>query len=368
MSLKEGDIFLITPKHIKFGKVLETVPEKPLVSVIIVNWNGKEHLQKCLPSLYEQSYKDIEVIVVDNASDDGSIEYIKENFRKVKILTNEKNLGFAEANNVGYLVSKGEYILFLNNDTEVTKNFLIKLIGVLASNKKIAGVQSKIFLMDEKDKLDSVGAFLTNSGFLYHYGIRKKDSKKYKKQIGIYSAKGACMMFRKNVLERAKIDSEIFDSKYFAYFEETDLCHRVWLAGFRIIFVPDSIIYHKMGATSSRLKNPFIQFHSYKNRINSYIKNLGILNLIKILPIHILLCELVSVIYLFQGNFETSFSIQRAIFWNLLNLKNTLQKRSFVQRKIRLLRDSEFFPMIIKNVELSYYFHLFRGLEEYEDK
>ena len=261
--------------------------KKELVSIIITNWNGKEYLERCLSSVFNQSYKNIEVILVDDASRDGSVNYLKRNFLRAKIIVSEKHLGFAGVNNIGYKQSKGKYILFLNNDTEVTKDFLIKLINVLGSNKNIGGVQSKILFMDNSTRLDSVGAFLTNTGFLYHYGIKKKDSSKYNKQIDIYTAKGACMLFKREVLKKIEVDSEIFDSEYYSYFEETDMCHRVWLAGYRIVFVPNSVIYHEMGGTAKKVDSAILQYHSFKNRINSYIKNLGIFALIRILPLHL---------------------------------------------------------------------------------
>ncbi|MEM4230750.1 MAG: glycosyltransferase family 2 protein [Candidatus Pacearchaeota archaeon] len=340
---------------------------KKLVSVIIVNWNGKNFLRECLTSLYSQNYKNIEVIFVDNNSNDGSVEYMKKNFPKTKIIVNKENLGFAEGNNIGYRHSAGDYILFLNNDTRVTKNFLTELIEVLESDKKIGGAQSKILLMDDPARLDSVGAFLTNTGFLYHYGITKRDSSKYNKQIDIYSAKGACMMFKREVLEKIKVEGEIFDSRYFVYFEETDMCHRVWLAGYKIVFSPKSVIYHKMGGTSGNLDNSFVQYHSFKNRINSYIKNLALISLLKILPLHILMCEAFAVFSLFRLKLQLFFSIQKAIIWNLMTLNKTLAKRKKIQEHIRKLNDKEFFHMIKKNVRITYYYNLFSGLRNYEE-
>lgn len=339
-----------------------------VVSVIIVNWNGKKHLEKCLPSLNKQSYPKIEVILVDNASRDGSVEYVKKNFPKTKIIINRQNLGFAQANNIGYRASQGEYILFLNNDTKVTKNFLTELIKVLESDEEIGGAQSKLLLMDTPEKLDSVGAYLTNTGFLYHYGTYKADSKKYDRQINLYSVKGASMMFKREVLEKVKTDDEIFDKRFFAYFEETDMCHRVWLAGYKIVYAPKSVIYHKLGATSARFSDPFVQYHSYKNRICSYIKNLGSLSFVKILPVHLAFCEIASLTFLLQGKLLVFFAIQRAIFWNLKDIRATLQRRENIQRKIRAREDKAFYPTIVKNVDLKYYFYLLRGLEHYKDK
>lgn len=340
---------------------------KKLVSVIIVNWNGKHFLKECLTSLYNQNYKNIEVIFVDNNSKDGSVEYVRESFPKTKIIINKENLGFAEGNNVGYKHATGDYILFLNNDTKVTKNFILELVKVLKGDKKIGGAQSKILLMDDPTKLDSVGAFLTNTGFLYHYGIAKKDSPKYNEQIDIYSAKGACMIFKREVLEKIKVDGEILDSRYFAYFEETDMCHRIWLSGYRIVFAPKSVIYHKMGGTSAKLNNAFVQYHSFKNRINSYTKNLGAVELLKILPIHILLCEFFSLFSLLRLRFQLFLLIQKAILWNIKEFIQTFSKRKYIQTKIRKRTDNSFFSIITSKVKINYYIYLLSGLSEYED-
>jgi GT2 family glycosyltransferase len=326
-----------------------------LVSIIIVNWDGLEHLQKCLPTIYRQDYKSIEVILVDNGSKDDSVEWVKRHFPQVKLLIEKKNLGFAEGNNVGFKQAKGEYILFLNNDTQVTDHFLSELIKSMMKDKALGGVQSKILFMDSPSQLDSAGSYLTNTGFLYHSGVYEKDSVKFNTPKLIFSAKGACMCFRKDVLDKVVVSGELFDNDFFAYFEETDLCHRVWLAGYKIKYIPASIIYHKFGATSVKLRKPFVEFHSYKNRINSYIKNFDLTNLAKILSLHLLLCFALSLAFLLKGEFGIAIAIHKAIWWNILNLNSTLRKRSKVQHKIRKVKDGIILREIMVNPRIVYY-------------
>jgi len=341
--------------------------KKPLVSVIIVNYNGIGLLKVCLKSLVSQAYKQIEVILVDNASSDGSVDFVRKSYPQIKVVENKRNLGFANGNNIGFREARGNLILFLNNDTRVTKDFLNILVDNVLNDSKVGGVQSKIFLMDQKKVLDSVGTFLTNTGIMYHYGVHRKDAAKYSKKIAIHTAKGACMLFKREVLEKVAVNGEIFDRRYFAYFEESDLCHRVWMAGYEIYFIPESVIYHKMGATSSKLANSFVQFHSYKNRINSYLKNLSFLNLVKILGVHIFLCEVVSLYYLVTFNFGVFWAIQRAIVWNVLNLGGTMWRRKIIQARIRKVGDEEIFSRVMRRVGLNYYINLFSGLVDYED-
>ncbi|MCP4649287.1 MAG: glycosyltransferase family 2 protein [PVC group bacterium] len=339
--------------------------QNPLVSIIIVNWNGLAHLKKCFVSLKGINYKNYEIILVDNNSKDESVAYVREKFPKVKIIVNTENLGFAEANNIGYENSKGDLILFLNNDVEIEPDFLGILVQELIGDPNLGGVQPKILLMKEREKLDSVGGFLTNSGFLYHYGIYKDEKQdKYNKKIDIYSAKGACMLFRKKVIEK----TGLFDKDFFAYFEETDFCHRVWLAGYKIRYVPESRIYHLMGGTSGAMDSPLIQFHSFKNRINSFLKNLGIKELMKILLHHLILINLVSIVCLFCGKIKMAFAIQKAIYWNFLNIHKTVRKRKIIQKNIRMVSGHEIEKFIMQKPRLIYYFYLFANkVPQYND-
>lgn len=335
------------------------------VSIIIVNWNGINHLKKCLPSLAKINYPNHEVIIVDNGSKDDSVSYISQNFPQYKIVKSKTNSGFAGGNNKGLPYAKGEYILLLNNDTIVTKTFLSELVKEIEKDENVGVVQGKLISMDFRDRLDSVGAFLTNTGFLYHYGYLQKNHKKYDRSIYLYTAKGACMMARSAVIKTVGL----FDEEYFAYFEESDFCHRVWLAGYTIRYAPQSVIYHKIGGTTNAMRNSFIQFHSFKNRINTYIKNLGILELIQILPIHILLCEVAAFGFLFLRKPGHFIAVNKAIIWNITNLSNTLIKRRYVQTKIRKKSDKEIMKFIKKSGSFKYYYYLFaKSLVGYKEE
>ena len=134
-----------------------------------------------------------------------------------------------------------------------------------------------------------------------------------------------------------------FDEDFFAYFEETDLAWRVWLAGYRVVFVPQSVIYHKVGATAQNLAFSFIQYHSYKNRICSLIKNLELKNLFLLLPFHLFLCFALILISLFCFRIKRAGARLRAIGWNIRHSGKTLEKRRFVQSQIRKVEDRDIF-------------------------
>ena len=332
------------------------------VSVIIVNWNGEEHLKKCIPTLEKIDYPNFEIIFVDNASKDQSIDLIKDFAKrmrqknvKIHTVVNKKNLGFAGGNNVALSSVTGKYVLLLNNDTTVTKNFIKELVTAIEKNPNVDCVQSKILSMDYPEKLDSVGAYLTNTGFLYHYGYFQKNKLSYDSTRELYTAKGACMMVKKEVIDKIGL----FDPDFFAYFEESDFCHRIWLSGGKVVYAPKSVIYHKVGGTSNSMNNAFIQFHSFKNRINSYLKNLGTFALIKILPIHLLLCELAAISFIPKGRIDLFFAINSAIFWNVKTLRKTLKKRNKIQNKLRTVPDAKFMKNIKRSPGIRYYYYLF---------
>jgi len=334
------------------------------ISVIIVNWNGKHWLKKSIPALYRSNVKNFEVVVVDNGSSDGSEEYIRRYYPQVKLVRLGRNVGFAAANNVGYKSVSGGYIYFLNNDAIVRKDTLSKLASYLDKNVQVGGVQSKIFSLRHKNRLDSAGSFLTNTGFLFHYGYLQKDGKKYAKTLDIFSAKGASMMFKRKVINK----TGLFDDAYFAYFEESDFCHRVWLAGYSVKYFPAAAVDHWIGATSNRIDSSFIQFHAYKNRIRSYLKNLGTAELIKILPVHVSLALGIATVMFLKGNRGVSVSIIRALLWNVYMLPGTLRKRKIVQRRIRTRSDNDFLPVVHASVGYRYYMsQLFKNHSSYRE-
>ncbi|MDO8658524.1 MAG: glycosyltransferase family 2 protein [Candidatus Levybacteria bacterium] len=339
---------------------------KPLVSIIIVNWNGENVIGECLSSLFAQNYKNIEVIVVDNNSFDSSKKIIKK-FEKVKFIENEKNKGFAAGNNIGFKKASGKYILLLNNDTEVSKEFLDPLVRVLEENENIVVVQPKILFKKSHfytdGRINSIGSFFTSSGILYHIGYGKLDMPVYNKSFKIFTAHGSCMLLRKNHAQKIGL----FDPDFFAYFEETDFCLRVWLSGGEIIYIPDSIVYHKGGVSARKYGNKQVIFHSFKNRICCYLKNFETLTLLRILPVQILLCEFQAFLYLLFGNINGFFSVQKAFMWNIRNFNDTLNKRKIVQQTIRKVKDKTFLKEVEKNPRILYYLYFLKGLEYYKD-
>lgn len=243
----------------------------PLVSIIIVNYNGKSYLERCLKSLTKIIYENIEIILVDNNSSDNSLEFVKTNYPNVIILKLDTNYGFARPNNMATKIAKGDYFLFLNNDTEVTPNFINELLVVSGSDQSIAILQS--LLLTPTGEVDSSGDFIDELGTVYNSKIIPNEIRP------IFSARGASMLVRRKAFETLGG----FDEYFFASFEDVDLGWRVWISGHKVVLVPQSIVYHIGGLTIKTIKSD-IAFHGFKNQISMKITNfetkLAIKNLI----------------------------------------------------------------------------------------
>ena len=232
----------------------------PKVSVIIVNYNGKALLEKCLESLSKVNYENFEIIVVDNNSTDGSIELVTKNYTSIILLKLNSNKGFAEPNNIGAKIANGKYLLFLNNDTIVTPNFISEMVQVIENDKKIAICQSLLLKPDES--VDSSGDFIDHLGVVYN------STKKTDEIREISSARGASMLIRKDVFDIL----EGFDEKFYVSFEDVDLGWRTWMIGYKVILTPKSVVYH-VGGQTIKTKKPEIAFHGFKNQLAMKITN-----------------------------------------------------------------------------------------------
>lgn len=317
----------------------------PLVSIVITNYNGGQILLDCIESLKKLEYPNFEVVLIDDRSSDGSFEDAIENKGKLKLKHSRSkvNLGFAGANNAGLAMAGGEYILLLNNDTTVAPDLLDKLVSRMKKDPEIGAAQVKIKMMDSPGFLDNAGSYLTRTGFLVHWGFGKKDSKEFDHERIIFSAKGACLIAKREVVDKIGL----FDNDFVSYIEETDFCWRVWLAGYKIYYLPQTYIWHKVGFTFSKQFNPVVvNYNSFKNRILCLYKNLETKNLFLIFIPHIFLIVGLSMLYLLRLQFSKFSMIMRAIWWNIKNIRKSAKKRVVVQ-KMRVVSDNELFREIM---------------------
>jgi len=321
--------------------------KRPKFSIIIVNWNGQKWLKNCFDSAFAQTFSSFEVIFVDNGSTDNSVQYLKQNFPKVRIVQLDKNYGFAKANNIGMQKARGEIIFLLNNDTKIQKNMLEKIYPIF-DNPQIGTVQPKIVLMSEKNKLDLVGAFWTPITFLYYLGLQgKANLKKFNVPMKVFSNKGAAMFVRKTMID--KIGA--FDDDFWSYYEETDLCHRAWLSGYECWYYPVSTCYHVNGGTSLNFANSFIQFHNFKNKLLSFLKNFEMSRLITVVPLYLSLIFGLVIFFGLRGQFSKSISLLNSVLWNIKNIGNTTKKRKIVQNN-RMIKDKQYLKLVSRSLSV----------------
>jgi GT2 family glycosyltransferase len=331
----------------------------PQVSIIVLNYNGRDYLRNCLRSIQQLTYPFIEVIVVDNGSTDGSVDLVKREAPFAILLINERNLGFSGGNNRGIKVAKGKYILLVNNDVILTPESVSELVKVMEQDPSIGMAASKSLLMDNPRIVERVCSFLTPIGLLHHFGMFTED-KGFDQVIEVFSPIAASLMLRKDVIESVGG----FDEEFFLYFEESDLAWRFWLSGYRVVFVPQSIVLHKHGGSLGKASMAFKHYHSFKNRIRGLLKNLELKYLLLIVPLHIIICLAIAILFTVYRDPRTSLAILKAIFWNVSHLKDTIRERQRVQ-KLRKLRDEELFrKFMLKGIDVRFFLKLFKHIRE----
>lgn len=310
----------------------------PMVSIIVLNYNGAKYARECLKSVFATKYPNFEVIVVDNASTDGSFELIRELFaRKVSLLRNSRNLGYAEGNNIGFQHSRGDIIAFLNIDTEVTENWLIELVKALAS-KEVGAVQSALIKLNDRRSVDSLGWTIDALGYGYATWLDSETGKSGE----LFYAEGSAMAIRKETINEVLINGVPFDSDYFLYFEDLDLSWRLRLRGYKVSLVRSSVVYHSRGyglAEHSYLK----VYYNSRNRITTLIKNYDLRRMFTFVPL-LLILEIARTFLFLRRKPSAALAKLQGTTWNFKNIKSTWRKRIVVQCTIRKISDSKILP------------------------
>ena len=322
----------------------------PLVSIVVSNYNGWKFnlLRMCLDSVLKIDYPNFEVILVDNASTDGSVEFCRELFGsgpRFKIVANTENI-YSQGLNKGIEVSKGKYIVFFNNDIKVDSNYLTRLIKVLEMDESIALAQGKLLSYNEPHRIDSVGETMDIYGNPTTIGKGEVDNGQYEKISEILSASGSASVVRRCVLD----EIGEFDSKFYIGYEDMDISLRARLKGYKVVYIPEAIVYHKRTATDNvneiRVK---VKHHFNKNRLATLIKNYGLKNLLVVLPINLLLCISVFIYEaIVKRNIRWALPRLTGFLWNMKEIRYLLSQRRNVQKNIRCVSDDEFLKLMFK--------------------
>ena len=315
-----------------------------MVSVIIVNYNGREHLKECLSSGLGQSYGNFEVILVDNCSTDGSAEYVQRNFPKVKVVKNSENLGYGGGNNIGFKNARGEYIVVLNPDTVVDKDWLKELVNAIQRRPNVKMVTSKVLLYHDPKRINACGNDIHFTGLVFSRGLGERENH-YTEEGYVVAPSGCSFLVPRELIE----EIGFFDTELSNHwlFEDTDLAIRLQLRGYKCLFTPHSKVYHKFALKMSSLR----YFMLERGRYMLLLKNLSRKTLAIILP-SLALTEILTwgfAILKGQKYVMTKIVVYK---WIIKSWQKMIKKRRGVQ-KLRRISDKEILKLMTCRINLS---------------
>lgn len=237
-----------------------------ILSIVIPNWNGQKFLKTCLDALQRQTHRDLEVIIVDNASSDGSQAFIQENYPNVRLIELSENRGFTGACNAGIEAAKGDLISLLNNDTEVDERWAEAVVDAFARHPEAGMVASKMLLFDRRDTIHTTGDYFTVEGKPGNRGVWQRDEGQYDQEEYVFSACGGSSVYRRQMLDQIGL----LDDDFFFSLEDVDLGWRAQLTGWRCLYTPQAIVYHHLSATGGGVT---ASYYDGRNLILLLMKN-----------------------------------------------------------------------------------------------
>jgi GT2 family glycosyltransferase len=268
------------------------------ISIIVLTFNSIKFIKSCLDSVFNQDFQDFEVIVVDNSSKDGTVDFIKRNYLQVSLVENKKNLGAAKAKNQGIEVSRGKWILILDCDVILEKDFLKRIMSfVKEAGDSIGSFQPKVLNMDKKT-IYSCGIYLSKLRRFYDIGKGKFDNGQFNISKYIFGACSAAALYKRQMLEEIKEDTGYFDERFFFLVEDVDLSWRAQRNGWKILYIPEAVCYHF--GNSSGYDKKLRQYFCFRNRYFLILKNDNI-NVLKNISF-VLLYDLPRLFYLMLTN------------------------------------------------------------------
>ncbi len=301
----------------------------PLVSVVILNYNGKKWIDPCCPSLLQTTYTPVEWIYVDNASVDGSAEHLSAHFPAFHIIRNAANSGYAGGNNVGIRAARGKYIVLLNNDVKVEPEWLSRLVQYAESDASVGALQPKVRSMLRPGYFDYAGA---SGGWIDRWGYSflrgrifdtiEEDKGQYDDDAEIFWASGSAIFLRRSALDEAGL----LDETMFMHFEEIDLCWRLHWSGFRICVVPSAVVHHYVGA--SLPAESFLKMYwNHRNSLITLVKNIPGNRLAWTLLVRMCLDGIAALRALVMLQWKRTLAILLAHFWMYTHIGLLRRKR-----------------------------------------
>ena len=326
------------------------------VSVIILNYNGVEHIDECLSTVLKQTYPHYDVIVVDSASSDLSVNYIQSKYPDVILLPFKENLGYAQGNNIGIEHTDGEYVAILNNDTIVEPDWIKELVKTLQSRDDACFVTSKLKIYNDRDTINARGIVIHYTGPSFNNGLFERDDGS-SSQMSVPGVNGCAFVARREVLK----EIGAFDPDFFMHMEDADISLRARLAGYDILYVPTSVVYHKYRLNIGS-NEKFYRLE--RNRYLLLLKNYSMRTIVVLLPA-LLLTELMIIGYTFIWGRSYMSSKLKVLKWLYRNRKRIKIKREQVQ-KLRKVSDTKVLTALGKTMpanQLSASSYIQKGVE-----
>jgi len=301
----------------------------PRIAIVILNWNGKAHLETFLPSVIRNSPSSVQIIVGDNGSTDDSLNFLSEHFPPVRVIPLGANLGFAGGYNAILRQVEADYFVLLNSDVEVTENWIIPVIDLMEQHELIGAVQPKILAYKDKHKFEHAGAaggYIDVLGYPFCAGrildTTEVDNGQYQEDKEIFWATGAALFIKRRAWEQAGG----FDADFFAHMEEIDLCWRLKILGYQVWYCATSTVYHVGGGTLQK-ENPFKTYLNFRNNLLMLQKNLPFWQAVFTLFIRFWLDFLALIRFLSEGKTKDAQAINKAHVNFFRNFWKTAKKR-----------------------------------------
>lgn len=313
---------------------------QPLVSIVVLNWNCGRFLVRCIESVLAQTYEPIELVLMDNASTDGSVTRIKEYYPELNVIQNGENLGFAKAHNRGIVQTQGKYYMPLNPDVTLTPNFVAEMVRGCQGDDSVGSVTGRVYFADEagrpSKRLYTTGHLLTKNRKASNRGYKQiDDGQRYEQSDYVFGVNGACPLLKRDMLEDVAVDTEYFDETFFMYGDDYDLGWRAQLLGWKSIYVPSAIAYH-YGKGSGGLFSARVQFEYARNHYIVIYKNDFWAHFLLDLP-YIISYELLWQGYTLLTNPRRSLAHIRAMvdFWRMLPETHKERKKIHARRRVK---------------------------------
>ena len=325
--------------------------ELPLVSIIILNYNGLRFVERCIRSVLSTDYPNFEVIFVDNKSTDGSPELVEKLFgeeKRLKIVKNEKNLGFSGGNNRGIRIARGDYIVLLNNDTEVRPDWLKQIIAVMEKRDDIGIAQPVILYMDSDNIIQTLGNNIDSILMVVKsVGKGKKfPAEKLCKMIKTSFPMGACIVLKRSLLKKIGL----FDEKFFIYHDDIYWGLLTWLSGHKVATILTSVIYHYGRATIGRFKFKKIAYYNTISRLALILKIYNKLDIFVGLPSFIVLWyAYIAYKAMKMRAPKAILSVLKGYIWTIKNINHIIKERMKIKKRITKPCYSKFKKILLPN-------------------